>query len=461
MSTAKERRLAKRAEVRAGVSVETDDTPSKPRHDEVGALDETAAPAILTAKDRRLAKRAEMRAAAELEATLPVATEASAPKRRKKHLTQRKKKAAPAEGPSSGDDKTKKKSTAQLRRLAARAIERGEEVPEAAASQLASSSSTTVAEEKPEAGLDVPADEPVLNAKERRLARRLAERNGEPIEEAPPAPATQADDEYYGGIPNVVFVGQLPFSATASAIQDHFSKGAEIPKSDVKVRLLTKKGSDASRGMAFVEFSNAEQQHQALALHRSYFGSDEEGQRRRQINVEKSAGGGRDKKRKRVDEVRTEQEAYMATTVERIIEDYVAKGGIGKEILDSDKHLLAMLKRCDASTVDAALAEFSERDVAELTNPAAYLTALVCRKLAEGFDAKLAHKESEKKKQALTAGRGFGSSGRGGHGGGKGGTTRMGRSGPSEDGASEPQDLSLEKRFPSLAGRGRGPRRGI
>ena len=132
-----------------------------------------------------------------------------------------------------------------------------------------------------------------------------------------------------------------------------------------QVRLLTKQGGE-SRGVAFVQFPDAASMHRGLALHRSYFcfaqdrdgekdgprdgekggektpqaakpedaraagegiegegadgegadggggeefwgagsGFDRHGRRRWQINVEKSAGGGRDSKRKRIDEIR-------------------------------------------------------------------------------------------------------------------------------------------------------------
>ena len=74
-------------------------------------------------------------------------------------------------------------------------------------------------------------------------------------------------------------------------------------------------------------------------------------------------------KKARVEEARVEQEAHMKTTVSRIIDDYVEKGFVPREVLEGDKYLHAMLLRCDASTVDLALAEFKERALEELTNP--------------------------------------------------------------------------------------------
>jgi nucleolin len=385
----------------------------------------------------------------------------------------------------------KKKSLAQLRRNADRAVARGETISEELAGAITAATAAAAAagiegataaaaatatadapvvvaaggESVPEAeSAESAAAVPELNARERRLARREAERNGEAVEEAllpkptrnqdaaaaaaAEAAAASAFSEGAGGggggglIPNVVFVGQLPFSATEVQVRQHFEAGAEIPKGNLKVRMLSNAQTGKSRGMAFVEVANAEEQHRALGLHRSYFGSGE-GNRRRQINVEKSSGGGRDSKRKRIEEGRQGQESYMKETVCRIIDDYVANGKLSKEVIEEDRHLKEMLHRCDAATVDSALEEFTERDLSELSNPAAYLTALVCRKLAEGFDAKLvaskkndSSSSSAKKTHAPKYGE---AEGGGGGGGGYGS-----------------QAAPLEKRFPSMSTRGRG-----
>jgi len=390
-------------------------------------------------------------------------------KKRKKHLVQRRKRSSPAEGGDGGSSEAvpKKKSAAQLRRLEKRASKRDEAALDSAEEKMPLSPVDGAPRGEEDAAVKKGA---AMNAKERRLARRMAERNGEVFEETRAlAVAAVADDEeeggdgYSGGIPNVVFVGQLPYSAGVDDILAHFVKGCpDIPAGDIKVRILTNRETGKSKGMAFVELANAEQQHQALTLHRSYFGNGE-GQRRRQVNVEKSAGGGRGLKRKRIDEARKGQDNYMQGTVERIIDDYCKKGSVNREVLEGDKHLMAMLKRCDAATVDTALDEFSERDVAELTNPAAYLTAVVCRKLAEGFDAKMARQEEHKKEKAAAArgsggskgGKGKGKGGKGGRGGEAG--TRIGRAGPAAEG--DTTGVPFETRFPSMAGRGRGPRR--
>ena len=117
-----------------------------------------------------------------------------------------------------------------------------------------------------------------------------------------------------------MFVGQLPYDATSEQIREHFVKGGVTGK--IVVRLLTKKdgqkrgkgdkGDTNSRGMAFVECEDAEQQFAALALHRSYFpGAD----RHRQINVERTTGGGKKRRREKVDGLRENQKSYMKVTI--------------------------------------------------------------------------------------------------------------------------------------------------
>ena len=52
----------------------------------------------------------------------------------------------------------------------------------------------------------------------------------------------------------ILFVGHLPYEATAEDIADHFEKkGVQVKN----LRLLTKKETGKSRGIAFVEFDSA------------------------------------------------------------------------------------------------------------------------------------------------------------------------------------------------------------
>jgi hypothetical protein len=79
-----------------------------------------------------------------------------------------------------------------------------------------------------------------------------------------------------------LFVGQLPYHATAADIETHFLTVCQPP---VRVRLLTHKGGGGSRGMAFVELGSESEVHSALRLHHSCIYG-------RRINVERTVGGG-------------------------------------------------------------------------------------------------------------------------------------------------------------------------
>ncbi|KAI1001475.1 hypothetical protein K3495_g6727 [Podosphaera aphanis] len=88
----------------------------------------------------------------------------------------------------------------------------------------------------------------------------------------------------------IVFVGNLPFTATTASITKHFAK-----LKPVSVRNLTQKNDpQKSRGMAFVEFENYDTHKTALkVMHHSSF--DDGISEPRKINVELTVGGGGNK----------------------------------------------------------------------------------------------------------------------------------------------------------------------
>lgn len=84
----------------------------------------------------------------------------------------------------------------------------------------------------------------------------------------------------------IVFVGNLPYTATKEKIEKHFA--AVHPKS---VRHLTDKATGKSRGTAFVEFEGYD--HMKTALRTMHHTTFEDGTKEgRKINVELTAGGG-------------------------------------------------------------------------------------------------------------------------------------------------------------------------
>ncbi|CAO3607539.1 unnamed protein product [Cunninghamella echinulata] len=99
----------------------------------------------------------------------------------------------------------------------------------------------------------------------------------------------------------IVFVGNLPFNATKEEIEKHFESVGGI----VSVRLLTDKVTKKPKGFAFVEFETSKHLGKALGFHHTLF-------KKRQINVELTAGGGgkseaRNEKLKKKNERLTEE----------------------------------------------------------------------------------------------------------------------------------------------------------
>ena len=70
----------------------------------------------------------------------------------------------------------------------------------------------------------------------------------------------------------ILFVGQLPYDATADAVRRHFAASAAGGKGGGPVvRLLTDKGTGRGRGIGFVEFASEEAVEQGLRLDGSVF----------------------------------------------------------------------------------------------------------------------------------------------------------------------------------------------
>ncbi|KAL2438838.1 hypothetical protein ABEF95_014363 [Exophiala dermatitidis] len=128
----------------------------------------------------------------------------------------------------------------------------------------------------------------------------------------------------------IVFVGNLPFSATAAQVKDHFSKLA--PSS---VRLSTDKATGKGKGFAFVEFDSYDKMKTCLKLyHHSIFepnAKSEDGEPRREasnskkkgrrINVELTAGGGGAKSQDRLMKIKTKNEKLNEERKRQLIKD--------------------------------------------------------------------------------------------------------------------------------------------
>jgi nucleolar protein 6 len=112
----------------------------------------------------------------------------------------------------------------------------------------------------------------------------------------------------------IVFIGNLPYTATTASIQHHFSKLQPFT-----VRHSTDKSTGRSRGFAFLEFEGYDKMKTCLKLyHHSLFDARDtaesagEGKRRemkpRKINVELTAGGGGGKSEARKERIRGKNE---------------------------------------------------------------------------------------------------------------------------------------------------------
>ncbi|KAF8519222.1 hypothetical protein BU17DRAFT_47909 [Hysterangium stoloniferum] len=111
----------------------------------------------------------------------------------------------------------------------------------------------------------------------------------------------------------ILFVGNLKYTTSLEAIQEHFSKCYPPPQ----VRLLTPKpkapgtSNARSKGCAFLEFTHRNALQQGLKLHGSTLDD-------RRINVELTAGGGgkSDKRLKKVQTRNKQLKAHVQKTVE-------------------------------------------------------------------------------------------------------------------------------------------------
>ena len=277
--------------------------------------------AELTSKERRLAKRAAARDAAGAKQPSD---------------------APPAAAPSDAG------LTAKERRKLKRAAERGEAAP--------APKTTTSAFDAAAAG---------GTSKERRAAKRAAARG----EAGGGAKSSKKRPREPSSAPLVAFVGQLGFSVTAERLKQFFTS-QDVPGT-LKVRLLTDAKTGKSRGMAFVQCETAEALYACVALHHAQIDG-------RRINVERSAGGGREAKKGKLAAHREHQSKKVEETVDRVLEEFVASGQLRRDEVDDGVRRL--LQRRSGRVAHAALTEYASLVGREkFENPAAYLTKIICR----------------------------------------------------------------------------------
>ncbi|KAI0142089.1 hypothetical protein BJ166DRAFT_540732 [Pestalotiopsis sp. NC0098] len=156
-----------------------------------------------------------------------------------------------------------------------------------------------------------------------------AEKNGD--EEAGDDEAEAAGDDQAGGEEKkakknrfIVFVGNLPYSATAEDVERHFT--AVQPAS---IRLIHEKANPTkSRGIAFLEFAGYDRMKTCLkTMHHTTLkcqGRDFRGRPKleeRQINVELTAGGGGSKSEGRREKIKAKNEKLNDERQRRAVEE--------------------------------------------------------------------------------------------------------------------------------------------
>ncbi|CAM9876193.1 unnamed protein product [Pylaiella littoralis] len=150
-------------------------------------------------------------------------------------------------------------------------------------------------------------------------------------------------------------------------IEEHFRTRGGI-EGKISIRLLTHKGTKPprSKGMAFVQVDDAESAYQCLGLHHSRLDG-------RLLNIERTSGGGKEKKGARIQEKRGEQKEFMKSVVQRVLGEFIDAGRLGKSELDEAAQ--KVLEKMEAKVMERAVKDYCDKpDRLELHNPSAWFT---------------------------------------------------------------------------------------
>jgi len=248
-----------------------------------------------------------------------------------------------------------------------------------------------------------------------------------PDEDEPAGGASGASTKRSGKekISCTLFVGQLPYSASAADVKKHFRQGGVQDK--VTVRLLTRRDGGGSRGLAFVELASEADVHTALRLHKSPMSG-------RRINVERTVGGGgkTEARASKLSDLRERQGTQMKKQVHDMIESILpteadAKasvtaggedggsdddgggggggGGWGTTPAvhrgDVDERVLEFLATVPTDMAEAALREAKALGMGGIRNRPAYLMGVLKRKVAEADKARADKEKARKEKSQL------------------------------------------------------------
>ena len=190
--------------------------------------------------------------------------------------------------------------------------------------------------------------------------------------------ATDEDKPFHN--PYIVFIGQLAFTTTKEGlfahVKEELGKEFKVTPATCKIRLLTDPKTNKSRGMAFLETNDPEMLYATLKLHHTLLDG-------RRLNVERSAGGGKENRKEKLKTYRKEQETFLSDAVDNMIQEYVKSGELNKGELDDGVILLC--KRHSPATVEATLIKYLESNGRDMENPSAYFSFMIGKIAAEGL----------------------------------------------------------------------------
>jgi RNA recognition motif-containing protein len=184
-------------------------------------------------------------------------------------------------------------------------------------------------------------------------------------------------------IPYILFIGQLSYDTTKDDLFQHIKENLEkehaVTESNIKIRLLQDINTKKSRGMAFVEVlsHDPELMYACLKLHRTHL-------KGRRINVERSAGGGVQTRKMKIQRHRAEQEEFIDGTVKSMLQEYYDRGEI-QQIGELDEGVIQLCKRHSTTVVQASLERYVESNGRDMDNPSAYLSFLLTKLAEEGI----------------------------------------------------------------------------
>ena len=210
---------------------------------------------------------------------------------------------------------------------------------------------------------------------------------------------------------HTLFVGQLPFYATQESILEHFESFGVLGAS---VRLLTNKKTGKSKGIAFLEVTSDKQVATALRAHHTLLGN-------RQINVERTVGGGGNGKarREKLKSLRQLQGTAFLQEIRALVDEAIEKSDGAIERADIDDRLVEALCNFPRKAAKLILEEVSQSDFSTVRNKSAWIMGFIKRyrdkmQAKEDFsDADAGKYKDRKDKRRRDRSRGQGSSKRG------------------------------------------------